>query len=253
MTRHAPQRIRHVFARLVAACLLVLAAAGPTAPAALAADPPTMTARVLLQGHARVGSWIAIEVHLVNSGPSISGEIRLQGGSQGGTRYATAVQLDSPSDKTWILHAQPPSFGQQLEVVLASSGQILLRQKVAVTIHDPGQLTVGVIAENGPKVVGTLSLPAVQNQQPAVDHPAHGRRPADPDRGVVRARPPRLAGRRRLDPQHGAADRDARLAGARRAPRDRRRDGRDRRARRVSRRHPALSPELDGRRRGGAR
>ncbi len=50
----------------------------------------------------------------------------------------------------------------------SSGGQIVLRQKVAVTIHDPGQLTVGVIAENGPKIVGTLSLPAVQNQQPAV-------------------------------------------------------------------------------------
>ena len=168
MTRHAPQRIRRVVARLAAAGMLVLVAAWPAAPAALASDPPTMTARVLLQGHARLGSWIAIEVHLVNAGPSISGEIRLQGGSQGGTRYATAVQLDSPSDKTWILHAQPPSFGQQLEVVLFSGGQPLLRQKVAVSIHDPGQLVVGVIAENGPRIVGSLSLPAVQNQQPAV-------------------------------------------------------------------------------------
>jgi hypothetical protein len=168
VTRHAPQRIRRVVAILASAGLLALVVAGPSAPATLAADPPTMTARVLLQGHARLGSWIAIEVHLVNSGPSIGGELRLQGGSQGGTRYATAVQLDSPSDKTWILHAQPPSFGQQLEVSLVSGGQTLLRQKVAVTIHDPGQLTVGVIAENGPKIVGSLSLPAVQNQQPIV-------------------------------------------------------------------------------------
>jgi hypothetical protein len=127
-----------------------------------------MTARVLLQGHARLGSWIAIEVHLVNNGPSISGELRLQGGSQGGTRFAIAVQLDSPSDKTWILHAQPPSFGEQLEVQLVSGAQTLLRQKVAVTIHDQGQLIVGVIAENTPKIVGSLSLPAVQNQQAAV-------------------------------------------------------------------------------------
>ena len=168
MTRRASNRIQRFVALLATAGLIALFAAGPIAPATLAADPPTMTARVLLQGHARLGSWIAIEVHLVNSGPSIGGELRLQGGSQGGTRYATAVQLDSPSDKTWILHAQPPSFGQQLEVVLVSGGQILLRQKVAVTIHDPSQLIVGVIAENGPKIVGSLSLPAVQNQQPAV-------------------------------------------------------------------------------------
>jgi hypothetical protein len=167
VARRAPDRPSRLLA-LVATALVALGVLGPLSGSALAADPPTMTARVLLQGHARLGSWIAIEVHLVNSGPSISGEIRLQGGSQGGTRYATAVQLDSPSDKTWILHAQPPAFGQQLEVSLVSGTSTLLRQKVAVSLHDPGQLVVGVVAENNPRVVGTLSLPAVQNQQPAV-------------------------------------------------------------------------------------
>jgi hypothetical protein len=169
VTRRAPHRIARLVAPAAVTALLVLAALGPAAPGALAVDPPTMTARVLLQGHARPGSWIAIEVHLVNAGPSISGELRLQGGSQGGTRYATAVQLDSPSDKTWILHAQPPAqFGPQLEVDLVSNDQVLLRQKVAVTVHDPGQLIVGVVAENGPQIVGSLSLPVVQNEQPAV-------------------------------------------------------------------------------------
>jgi hypothetical protein len=169
VTGRAQQRIARLVVALTAVSLLVLAALGPAASGALAADPPTMTARVLLQGHARVGSWMAIEVRLVNNGPSISGELRLQGGSLGSTRYAVAVQLDSPSDKTWILHAQPPSsFGPQLEVVLASGGQVLLRQKVAVTVHESGQLVVGVVAENAPRIVGSLSLPAVQNQQPAV-------------------------------------------------------------------------------------
>ena len=127
-----------------------------------------MTARVLLQGHARLGSWIAILVHLHNEGPSISGELRLQGGTQGGTRYATPVQLDNPSDKDWLLYAQPPSFGQQLEVVLASGSSVIVRQKVAVTIHDPTQLIVGVVAEDTRPLVGGLSLPAVQNQGGAV-------------------------------------------------------------------------------------
>jgi len=169
VTRRAPHRFARLAAGLAGGSLLLLATLGPTASATLAADPPTMTARVLLQGHARVGSWIAIEVHLVNSGPSISGELRLQGGSQAGTRYATAVQLDSPSDKTWILHAQPPpQFGQQLEVTLVSAGQVLLRQKIAVTVHDPGQLIVGVVAENARSIVGGLNLPVVQNEQPAI-------------------------------------------------------------------------------------
>ncbi|HEX5825545.1 MAG TPA: hypothetical protein VFY18_13890, partial [Candidatus Limnocylindrales bacterium] len=118
--------------------------------------------------HARLGSWIAIEVHLTNNGPAVTGELRLQGGTQGGTRYSIAVELASPSDKTWILHAQPPPFGQQLEVVLADGPNVILRQKVAVTIHDPSQLVVGVVADNNPGIVGSLNLPAVQNQQPAV-------------------------------------------------------------------------------------
>ena len=168
MTHRAPRRILRHLARFTALSALGVAALGPAAVGISAADPPTMTARVLLQGHARLGSWMAIEVHLVNAGPSISGELRIQGGTQGGTRYATAVQLDSPSDKTWILHAQPPSFGQQLEVDLVSAGQVILRQKVAVTIHDPGQLVVGVVADAAAKIVGSLSLPSVQNQQPAV-------------------------------------------------------------------------------------
>ena len=167
MIRRAPDRRPRLLAAIALTFLAVAGSAGLAAPAR-AAEPPTMTARVLLQGHARLGSWIAIEVHLVNTGPSITGEIRLQGGSQGGTRYATAVQLDSPSDKTWVLHAQPPSFGQQLEVALVSGSETLLRQKVAVSLHEPAQLVVGVIAENGPGVVGALSLPAVQNQQPSV-------------------------------------------------------------------------------------
>jgi hypothetical protein len=167
VTRRAPDRRPRLVA-LAAMLLLGLGVSSGLAGTVRAADPPTMTARVLLQGHARLGSWIAIEVHLVNSGPSISGELRLQGGSQGGTRYSTAVQLDSPSDKTWVLHAQPPSFGKQLEVTLVSGGQTLLRQKVAVSLHDPGQLIVGVVAENARGVVGSLNLPGAQNQQPSV-------------------------------------------------------------------------------------
>jgi hypothetical protein len=151
---------------LSTAIALIVLAGFPAAT--VAASPPTMTARVLLQGHARLGSWIAILVHLHNEGPSVSGELRLQGGTQGGTRYATPVQLDNPSDKDWLLYAQPPSFGQQLEVVLASGSSVIVRQKVAVTIHDPTQLIVGVVAEDTRPLVGGLSLPAVQNQGGAV-------------------------------------------------------------------------------------
>ncbi len=167
-----PHRASRPVSRLVAgSTLLILAgvvlAAGGAGPVA-AADPPTMRANVLLQGHARLGSWIAVHVHLKNDGPSVTGELRLQGGSQGGTRYAIPVELASPADKDWTLYAQPPSFGQQLEVVFASGTTVIARQKVAVTIHDPSQLIVGVVAENSPPLAGSLSLPNAQNQQPAV-------------------------------------------------------------------------------------
>jgi hypothetical protein len=163
-----PPRIARIAAAVVVAWILIVVPLRATAPSALAVDPPTMSARVLLQGHARLGSWIAIEVRLQNNGPAVTGELRLQGGTQGGTRYAIAVDLPSPSDKTWVLHAQPPSFGQQLEVVLASGSTVIARQKVAVTIHDPSQLVVGVVADNSAGIVGSLSLPAVQNRQPAI-------------------------------------------------------------------------------------
>src|SRR5262245_39891634 len=69
-------------ARLLLAPAILLLGLGPMAVPAFAADSnaPTMEARVLLGGHARVGSWMAVEVHLTNDGPSVTGELRLDGG-----------------------------------------------------------------------------------------------------------------------------------------------------------------------------
>src|SRR5215510_7396602 len=87
-------------AGLIGAILVSVAAlGGPVASRATAADGPTMAARVLLQGHARLGSWLAIEVELQNEGAPVTGELRLQGGAQGGTRFSVPVDLPSPSDK----------------------------------------------------------------------------------------------------------------------------------------------------------
>ena len=59
-----------------------------------------MDARILLAGHARTGSWVAIEVHLKNDGPPINGELRLAGGTQSQTRFATAVDLPTGSTRS---------------------------------------------------------------------------------------------------------------------------------------------------------
>jgi hypothetical protein len=155
---------RSLAARIALVGVVLAAMAGPGAPLVAAADGPQMEARVLLQGHARIGSWMAIEVRLRNEGAPISGELRLQGGAQGGTRFSVPVDLPSPSDKIYILHAQPPSFGQQLEVLLvAGKDEVVARQKVAFTVHDANQMMVGVVAAQPQGIVAGMQLPAGQN------------------------------------------------------------------------------------------
>ena len=95
-----------------------------------------MEARTLLDGHARVGSWMAIAVHLKNDGPPIQGELRLSGGSQGRTRFGTVVDLPTQSDKTYVLYAQPPAFGREMEVALVSGDQKVATTKTSFAIHD---------------------------------------------------------------------------------------------------------------------
>jgi len=148
---------------LVGALALSLILLGGMAPAAAAADGPTMDARVLLQGHARLGSWLAIEVRLQNEGVPVVGELRLQGGSQGGTRFSVPVDLPSPSDKRYTLYAQPPAFGGQIEVLLVVGDKTLASKKVAFTVHDVNQLTIGVVAAQPAGIVSGIQLPAVQN------------------------------------------------------------------------------------------
>src|SRR4029079_4542713 len=148
---------------LVGALALSLILLGGMAPAAAAADGPTMDARVLLQGHARLGSWLAIEVRLQNEGAPVVGELRLQGGSQGGTRFSVPVDLPSPSDKRYTLYAQPPAFGGQIEVLLGGGRKTVASQKVAFTVHDVNQLTIGVVAAQPAGIVSGIQLPAVQN------------------------------------------------------------------------------------------
>jgi hypothetical protein len=149
----------------VAAAVLVAATAvgGPAATIAAAADGPEMTARVLLQGHARLGAWLAIDVRLQNEGAPIVGELRLEGGAQGGTRFSVPVDLPSPSDKRYTLYAQPPALGQTIDVGLVVGNETVATEKVMFTVHDPRQLTVGVVAAEPAGIVSGIQLPAVQN------------------------------------------------------------------------------------------
>jgi hypothetical protein len=100
-----PSPKQSLVARVLLVPTIILLGLGLLAGPALAADSdaPTMEARVLLGGHARVGSWMAIEVHLRNEGPSVTGELRLDNGSQARTQFGTPVDLPTGSDKIYLL------------------------------------------------------------------------------------------------------------------------------------------------------
>ncbi|MBF8290339.1 MAG: hypothetical protein HW391_1307 [Chloroflexi bacterium] len=155
---------RRALAAVFAAALML----GPLAGTASAAGV-TMEARVLLQGHTRIGSWMAIEVQFENTGPAVQGELRIDGGSQGRTRFSVAVDLPTESRKTYVLHAQPPAFGRTVKVQLVSGSTTVTSQDVAYLIHDGGQLIVGVLAERPQGIIGELDLdPSPNGAAPAI-------------------------------------------------------------------------------------
>jgi hypothetical protein len=169
----------------VAMLLGTLVATPATARTAFPATvaPPaglTMTATVLLQGHARIGAWMAIDVRLKNDGPPLSGELRLTGGTQGRTRFGTQVEAPTQSDQTHRLYVQPPGFGREIEVSLVNGATTIATTKATYQIHDGTQMIVGIVAERPGDIIGDLDLlPNVNNVKPLTI----GLQPSDlPDR-----------------------------------------------------------------------
>ena len=165
--RHTPRSARILAG--IAAALLTLVILPPVVPVAVAADGLTMTARALLQGHVRDGSWFAVAVDAENAGPTVTGELRIVGGVDSRTRFGTPVELATGSRKQYILYAQPPSFGGTMTVQLVSGSTIVAQAKVAIALHDKLQLVVGVVSENPAKIVSELDLLPSQNlTQPTI-------------------------------------------------------------------------------------
>jgi hypothetical protein len=174
--RHRPStrfRLTSRVIRVVAilALALPIGAATVAARAALAAVPPpaglTFEAAVLLDGHTRVGSWMAIGVHLKNDGPPIAGELRMTGGAQGKTRFGTLVDIPTQSDKTYWLYAQPPGFGREIEISLVTGASTIATTTAKFQTHDPTQLIVGIVAERPGDIITDLDLlPNFNNVKP---------------------------------------------------------------------------------------
>ena len=144
--------------------MLVLLALVPVAATPVAAEGGlTMTARAMLQGHVRAGSWFAVAVDVENAGPTVTGELRITGGSDSRTRFGTPAELATGSRKQFLLYALPPAFGGNMKVQLVAGDKIVKEAPVAVALHDQTQLVVGVVAENPAKIVGQLDLLPNQN------------------------------------------------------------------------------------------
>jgi hypothetical protein len=162
-----PRPTRAIVA-LVAAGLLLLGVVAPGTVGA-AGEGPVMKARALLQGHVRQGSWFAIAVDLENAGPTVAGELRVAGGTDSRTRFGTPVELATGSRKTYLLYAQPPSFGGTMKVQLVSGNQVVAEAMVATAIHDQAQLVVGVVSENPARIINELKLmPGQTGAAPAI-------------------------------------------------------------------------------------
>ncbi|MEZ4597087.1 MAG: hypothetical protein R3C32_09760 [Chloroflexota bacterium] len=153
---------------LLASAALTLAAqaaaaqAGSPDPSA-AASPLRMTARPLMGGNVRPGSWMGVRVHLENDGPAVRGELRLSDGAQRGSRYSIGVELPTGARQDHLLYAQPSWSGGRLTASLVEGGVSLIDQRVVLTAIDPYTTTIVIVAERpdavGPGVRGTLAGP----------------------------------------------------------------------------------------------
>lgn len=148
-----------VTARLLALLATAFLLAGPLALSGIAAEGLEISARVLLQGHARVGAWTAIQVDLTNDGPPIDGELQLGGGGGGNVRYAMEVKLPTGSRQSYVLHAQFSGFGRNVTIDLVQDGAKVDSVSVAYLSHEVSQLVVGVLAEKPGPIVEQINLP----------------------------------------------------------------------------------------------
>ena len=183
----------------------------------------------------------------------IAGELRLAGGARAGRGSGPPVDLPTQSDKIYRLYAQPPAFGREVEISLVDGASTIATTKAAFTVHDAAQLVVGVVAERPGEIIGGLDLlPNPNNVAPLTVGLGAGR-PARTGRGVEHPRPPDLAGHRLVTPDadqlealRGWIAGGGRLiiVGGTAGPRQ---------PVGLPRRHPALPPDRDDRRRAGVR
>lgn len=114
---------------LLFACLLAVAL---FRPAAAQSDGLSLTARAGFDGAYKTYHWVPVQVTATNSGPAVSGELRITLGSVSSgdlVTYSAPIDLPTQSNKRVTLYVYPPRFTTQMEVALVDgNGRSLLTQ-----------------------------------------------------------------------------------------------------------------------------
>jgi hypothetical protein len=148
---------------LSAATLLSsLLVAGPAA-----ADGVSIRVAAGLDGAARAGRWMPVRVTLENQGAAASGDLVVR---LGDARAVRAIDLPSPSRKTFDLYLRVPPAAEP--IVVAQFGGATARQPIRLAADDgPFRLCVGTDPGNGPcaATIETASLPRSWRAYDAAD------------------------------------------------------------------------------------
>ena len=159
--RPAPGRAARALLTLLVSLQLAFVSLALLPATASAGDGLVMTAQTLLHGRVRSGAWFGIAVDIENSGPTVTGELRVLGGSDGHTRFVQTAELATGSRKQFILYAQPTAFmADTVSVDLVANGQVVASAKASTSVADANTLTVGILADSPAKLVGEINLVA---------------------------------------------------------------------------------------------
>jgi hypothetical protein len=173
----AARGIRQVWLRTALVMALVCVALGLVALPAGAqgatsspapAGPVRLTARPLMDGYVRPGSWMGVRVHVENDGPAVTGELQLTGGAQAGSRYSLAVELPTGARQDHLLYAQPTWSGGRLTISLVSGPETLAEQRLTLRVVDANTTTIVIVAERPDGILpGIRAISSVPNQNAA--------------------------------------------------------------------------------------
>ncbi len=144
---------------------------GPTSPAPLlAASPLQMTAQAAFGGRFKYGEWLPIFVNLENSGPDLTGEIRVSLTNQTGQLdFALPAELPTGSRKRFTLYILPNNFSRAAKVnfVTAQPGQaeeILLTREVKLSLLPNDRYIIGLVMANI-EGLGAMNPPQLEGRR----------------------------------------------------------------------------------------